>query len=139
QGVLITGLGTFCTVQEPLRLGAEKVLMVRRPLFKLARNPAWQAWLKRPKVTVPENIQIEPLDFQHLSRATSLPRPVVEDCVDETILLFSSHLKHQENVSFVFKDVGVLGREGNVVRMKFLGSCIQQLESTASLIAALRS
>ncbi|NWX89480.1 CCD81 protein, partial [Nothoprocta ornata] len=138
QGVFIMGLGTFCAVREPLRL-ADEVLMVRRPIFKLAKNPAWQQWLKRPKVTVPENICIEPLDFQHLSQATSLPRPVVEDCVDETILLFSSYLKHKENVSFVFKDVGVLGREGNVARMKFFGSCIQQLETTASLVAALRS
>ncbi|NWX89378.1 CCD81 protein, partial [Nothoprocta ornata] len=138
QGVLIMGLGTFCVVQEPLRLGAE-VLMVRRPIFKLARNPAWQQWLKRPKVAVPENNHVEQLDFQHLSKATSLPRPIVEDCVDETILLFSSHLKHEEKVSFVFKDIGVLGRKGNTARMQFFGSCIQQLETTASLVAALHS
>ncbi|NXA33434.1 CCD81 protein, partial [Eudromia elegans] len=139
QGVLIIGLGTFCAVQEPLRLGPDHVLMVRRPVFQLAKNPAWQGWLKRPKVTLPENVPIELLDFQHLSRVTSLPRAVLEDCVDETVLLFSSHLKQHENVSFVFKDIGVLARKGNVARMKFLGSCIRQLESTASLVAALRS
>ncbi|NWI12481.1 CCD81 protein, partial [Crypturellus soui] len=139
QGVLIPGLGTFCTVQEPLRLGTGELHMVRRPIFQLARNPGWRGWLKRPKVTLPEKVAIETLDFQHLSRATLLPRPVVEDCVDETVLFFSSHLKRHENTSFVFKDVGVLCREGNVARMKFFGSCIQQLEATMGLVAALRS
>ncbi|NWX89552.1 CCD81 protein, partial [Nothoprocta ornata] len=139
QGVLIMGLGIFCVVQEPLRLGAEEVLMVRRPVFKLAMNPACHQWLKYPKVTLTENIEIEPLDFRLLTLATSLPRPVVEDCVDETVLLFSSHMKHMENVAFVFKDIGVLACQGGSLQMKFFGSCIEQLETTTSLTAALRS
>ncbi|XP_064374623.1 coiled-coil domain-containing protein 81-like [Dromaius novaehollandiae] len=139
KGVLVAGFGTFCTVREELRLGPEDVLMVRRPVFQLAMYPVWPLWLKRAKVTLPDDIEIEPLNYRHLSLATSLPRAVVEDCVDETIQLFSSYLQYKENVSFVFKDIGVLARQGDKVRLKFYASCLQRLESTASLIAALRS
>nr|XP_009671398.1 PREDICTED: coiled-coil domain-containing protein 81-like [Struthio camelus australis] len=139
KGVLVAGLGTFCTVREQLCLGAEEVLMVRRPIFKLGMYAVWPLGLKRPKVTLPDDMKIEPLNYRQLSLATSFPRPVVEDCVEETIQLFSSHLQYKENVSFVFRDIGVLARQGDKVRMKFYANCIQRLESAASLIAALRS
>ncbi|NXA56518.1 CCD81 protein, partial [Nothocercus julius] len=139
QGVLLEGLGTFCTVQEPLSLGAEGVLMVRRPIFKLGMQMVWPQGLTCPKVTLPDGIQIEPLNYQLLSLVTSLPRRVVEACVEETIHLFSFHLENKKHVAFAFRDIGVLTRQGDTLCMTFYASCLQRLERRASLFAALRT
>ncbi|NXA44022.1 CCD81 protein, partial [Eudromia elegans] len=136
QGVLVESLGTFCTVQEPLSLGAQGLLMVRRPVFKLGVHMACPQEFTCPEVTLPDGIQIEPLKYQLLSLVTSLPRRVVEACVEETVH-FSFHLENRQNVAFM--DIGVLSRQGDTLCMMFYASCIQRLEKRASLFAALRS
>ncbi|NWJ03346.1 CCD81 protein, partial [Crypturellus undulatus] len=139
QGVLVEGLGTFCTVKEPLLLSEEEVLWVRRPIFKLAWQMLWPGRLTSPEVIIPDDVTIEPLNYLLLSLVTSLPWRVVEDCVKETILFFSFHLENKRNVAFAFRDIGVLMRRRDRVCMLFYASCIQRLEKRASLLAALRS
>ncbi|NWJ08365.1 CCD81 protein, partial [Crypturellus undulatus] len=139
QGVLIVGLGTFGTVQEPLRLAAGNVLVIRRPVFQLDMDTVWLQGLKYHKATLPVNLEIKQLDLEHLSRATSYSWQVVEGCVEETIRLFSSHMREKENVAFTFRNVGILARQKDKVHMRFYAHCTQQLEGTGSLIAALCS
>ncbi|NXA44324.1 CCD81 protein, partial [Eudromia elegans] len=139
QGVLVEGLGTFCTVEEPLILGDEEVLLVRRPIFKFGMQLMRPWRLTCPKVTIPDYMIIEPLNYLLLSLVTSLPRRVVEDCVKETILLFSLYLENKPNVAFAFRDIGVLTCHNDRVCMLFYASCIRRLEKRASLIAALRT
>ncbi|NWI14252.1 CCD81 protein, partial [Crypturellus soui] len=139
QGVLVESLGTFCTVHKPLLLSEEEVLWVRRPIFKLGWQMLWPGRLTSPKVTIPDDVTIEPLNYLLLSLVTSLPWRVAEDCVKETILLFSCHLENQHNVAFAFQDIGVLTHRRDRVCMLFYASCIQRLEKRASLLAALRS
>ncbi|NWX94399.1 CCD81 protein, partial [Nothoprocta ornata] len=139
QGVLLEGLGTFCTVQEPLHLGEEGVLLVRRPIFKLGVHMVWPRGFTCPEVTLPDNIKIEPLNYCLLSLFISFPRNIIQGCVEETIRLFSFHLEKKHDVAFVFTDIGVLSYQENTVCMMFYASCIKHLEKRASLIAALRS
>ncbi|XP_068785270.1 uncharacterized protein [Struthio camelus] len=139
KGVLVAGLGTFCTVREPLHLGKDDVRMVRRPLFQLGMDMVWLQGLQRPKGTLPDDIKIKPLNYRRLSLATSFSRHVVEDCVAETIRLFSSHVRNKENVAFAFRDIGVLTRQKDSMHMRFYAHCTQRLEGTASLTAALCS
>ncbi|XP_062441441.1 coiled-coil domain-containing protein 81-like isoform X1 [Rhea pennata] len=136
KGVLLEGLGTFGTVREPLRLGKSDVLMVRRPVFQLGMDMVWLQEPQRPKVTLPDTIKVKPLNYRHLSRATSFSRRVVEDCVEETIRLFSSHVRNKEKVAFAFRDIGLLTCQKDQVRMRFYPHCTQRLEGTASLAAA---
>ncbi|NXA56689.1 CCD81 protein, partial [Nothocercus julius] len=139
QGVLIAGLGTFGTVQEPLCLATGEVLVIRRPVFQMDTDAAWLRGLQYCKVTLPVNLEMKQLDLERLSRATSYSRQVVEGCVEETVRLFSSHMRKKENVAFTFRNVGVLARQRDKVHMRFYAHCTQWLEGTASLIAALRS
>ncbi|NXD17722.1 CCD81 protein, partial [Nothocercus nigrocapillus] len=139
QGVLIAGLGTFGTVQEPLRLATGEVLVIRRPVFQIDMDAVWLRGLQYRKVTLPDNLLIEQLDLERLSRATCYSRQVVEGCVEETIRLFSSDVRKRENVAFSFRNIGVLARQRDKVHMRFYAHCTQWLEGTASLIAALRS
>ncbi|NXA57673.1 CCD81 protein, partial [Nothocercus julius] len=136
QGIVVQGLGTFCTVQEPLNLGEEGVLLVRRPIFKLGMH---MVWLRGLKVTLPDDIKIEPLNYHLLSLFISFPPHIIQDCVEETIRLFSFHLEKKHNVAFVFRDIGVLTCQGDTLYMMFYASCIKRLEKRASLISALRS
>ncbi|KGL83769.1 Coiled-coil domain-containing protein 81, partial [Tinamus guttatus] len=137
QGVLLAGLGTFGTVREPLHLATGDVLVIRRPVFQLDMDAVWLRGLKYCKVTLPVNLEIKQLDLERLSRATSYSRQVVKGCVEETIRLFSSHVRKKENVPFTFRDVGVLARQRDKVHMRFYAHCTQRLEGTGSLIAAL--
>ncbi|NWX91971.1 CCD81 protein, partial [Nothoprocta ornata] len=139
QGVLLAGLGTFGTVREPLRLDTDEVLEIRRPVFHMDMDMVWLQGLKYRKVTLPGEMAIKPLDLERLSRATSYSQQVVEGCVEETIRLFSSHMRKKENIAFAFGDVGVLARQRDKVHMRFFAHCTQWLEGTASLIAGLRS
>ncbi|NXJ03107.1 CCD81 protein, partial [Psophia crepitans] len=106
QGVLITGLGTFAVVQEQFR-GTEEVYVVRRPVFQLDIDALGLQDLVFPAVVIPGNVKIKPLNYKWLSRATFLPRHVVEQCVRETIRLYSFQLKNGKRLAFVFKDIGV--------------------------------
>ncbi|XP_067168454.1 coiled-coil domain-containing protein 81-like isoform X1 [Apteryx mantelli] len=139
QAVLVGGLGTFFTLQEQFCLRSGKVLAVQRPVFHLSTAVDWLLGLKRPAVTLPDNVKLKWLNYRRLSWDTGFPVRVVESCVQETVLLFSSHLLKKEHVTFVFKYIGVLACKGDEAGMKFCPYLIHLLESKAGLLAALHS
>lgn len=85
------------------------------------------------------NVKIKPLNYRQLSRVTSFPQYVVEDCVQETILLYSLQLRDGQCLPFVFKAIGVLCCKDDVLCMRFYPSCITGLESKAGCIALLHT
>ena len=85
------------------------------------------------------DVKIKPLNLKWLSRATSFPRHVVEDCVRETVLLYAFQLRNGQRLAFAFKDIGVLSCEDDVLCMRFDYDCVTGLESKASRIALLHT
>ncbi|KAF1672691.1 CCD81 protein, partial [Pygoscelis papua] len=138
QGVLVTGLGTFAMVQERFH-GEEEVYAVRRPVFRLDIDALRLQELAFPTVVIPGDVKIKPLNYKWLSRATSFPQHVVEDCVQETILLYSFQLRNRQRLAFAFKDIGVLSCKDDVLCMRFYYDCVTGLESKASRIALLHT
>ncbi|NWW91329.1 CCD81 protein, partial [Rhynochetos jubatus] len=138
QGVLITGLGTFATVQERFH-GKKEVYVVQRPVFCLDIDASCLQELMFPTVVIPGDVKIKPLDYRWLSRATSFPLHVVEDCVQETILLYCFQLKTGQHLSFDFKDIGILSCKDNILCMRFYSDCVTGLETQASWIARLHT
>lgn len=86
-----------------------------------------------------DDVKVEPLNFQQLSRASGFPWRTVENCVRETILLYSFQLRNGKRFAFAFQDIGILACKGNFLCMQFYSHCIAGLESTASPIALLHS
>ncbi|NXW66946.1 CCD81 protein, partial [Eurystomus gularis] len=138
QGVLVTGLGTFAMVQERFH-GKEEVHVVRRPIFQLDIDEFFVKDLAFPTVVIPGDAKIKLLNYSWLSRATSFPRHVVENCVQETILLYSFQLRNKQRLAFTFKDIGVLSCKDDVLCMRFYLECVTGLESKASQIALLHT
>lgn len=85
------------------------------------------------------DVKIKALNYKWLSRATSFPQHVVEDCVQETILLYSFQLRNRQRLAFAFKDIGVLSCKDDVLCMRFYYDCVTGLESKASRIALLHT
>ncbi|NXT03722.1 CCD81 protein, partial [Jacana jacana] len=138
QGVFLPGLGTFAMVQEEFQ-GEQEVFTIRRPVFQLNIDVAYLQELMFQIVTIPANATIKPLNYWWLSQATSIPRFMVEDCVRETILLYSFQLRNRQRPSFIFKDIGVLSCQHDVLCMRFYYDCVTGLESKASRIALLHT
>ncbi|KAF1463289.1 Coiled-coil domain-containing protein 81, partial [Megadyptes antipodes antipodes] len=143
QGVLVTGLGTFAVVQERFH-GEEEVYVVRRPVFRLDIDALCLQELAFPTVVIPETTFSMAFCYESymeiwLSRATSFPQHVVEDCVQETILLYSFQLRNRQRLAFAFKDIGVLSCKNDVLCMRFYYDCVTGLESKASRIALLHT
>ncbi|XP_063177884.1 coiled-coil domain-containing protein 81-like [Chroicocephalus ridibundus] len=138
KGVLLPGLGTFAMVQERFQ-GEEEVFTARRPVFQLNMDVAFLQELTFPTAVIPEDVEIKPLNYRWLSRATSFPRHMVEDCVRDTILLYSCQLRNGQHLSFTFKDIGVLSCQDGVLCMRFYYDCVTGLESKASRMALLRT
>ncbi|KFQ89678.1 Coiled-coil domain-containing protein 81, partial [Phoenicopterus ruber ruber] len=136
QGVVVPGLGTFAVVQKHV-FGTQEVFVVRRPIFQLAIDKFWLEGLECPTEIIPDDVKVEPLNLQQLSRATGFPQRTVEDCVRETVLLYSFQLRNGKRFAFAFRDVGALACKGNFLCMQFYYRCITGLESTASPIALL--
>ncbi|XP_074706943.1 uncharacterized protein LOC141934980 isoform X2 [Strix aluco] len=138
KGVLVTGLGTFAVVQERFS-GEEEVYVVRRPVFQLDIDAICLQELAFPTVAIPGNIEIKTLNYGWLSQATSFPPHVVQDCVQETIFLYSFQLRNRQRLAFAFKDIGVLSCRDDVLCMRFYYDCVTGLESEASQIALLHT
>lgn len=85
------------------------------------------------------NVKISPLNYKWLSRTTTFPPHVLEDCVQETILLYSFQLRNSQRLAFSFKDIGVLSCKDDVLCMRFYYDCVTGLESKASRIALLHT
>ena len=86
-----------------------------------------------------DDVKIKPLNYKWLSQVTSFPWHVVEDCVQETILLYSFQLRNRQRLAFAFKDIGVLSCKDDVLCMRFYYDCVTGLESKASRIALLHT
>ncbi|KAK2512420.1 hypothetical protein Q9233_016314 [Columba guinea] len=138
KGVLLPGLGTFAMVHEQFH-GEDEVYVVRRPVFRLEMDNSLLQELVFPTVVIPGDVQISPLNYKWLSRATSFPPHVLEDCVQETILLYSFQLRNRQRLAFSFKDIGVLSCKDDVLYMRFYYDCVTGLESKASRIALLHT
>ncbi|NXY80328.1 CCD81 protein, partial [Glareola pratincola] len=138
QGVLLPGLRTFAVVQDRFQ-GEEEVFTARRPVFQLNIDVVFLEELAFPTVVIPENIKIQPLNYRWLSRATSFPQHVVEECVRDTIFLYSLQLRNGQHLSFAFKDIGVLSCQDGVLCMRFYHDCVTGLESKARHMALLRT
>ncbi|NXJ85826.1 CCD81 protein, partial [Trogon melanurus] len=138
QGVIVRGLGTFAVVHEKLH-NKEKVHMIRRPIFRLDIDEPSLQDFTLPTGVIPGNVKIKPMNFHWLSRATSFSRQVVEDCVQETIVLYSLQLRNKQHFAFTFKDIGVLSCQNNVLCMRFYHKCITGLESKACWDALLHT
>ncbi|KAK2512422.1 hypothetical protein Q9233_016316 [Columba guinea] len=138
KGVLLPGLGTFAMVHEQFH-GEDEVYVVRRPVFRLEMDNSLLQELVFPTVVIPGDVQISPLNYKWLSRATSFPPHVLEDCVQETILLYSFQLRNRQRLAFSFKDIGVLSCKDDVLCMRFYYDCVTGLESKASRIALLHT
>ncbi|NXK00972.1 CCD81 protein, partial [Corythaixoides concolor] len=138
QSVLVAALGTFAMVQERFH-GKEEVYVVRRPVFQVDMDASCLRELMVPPVAIPDDVEIQPLNYRWLSRATSFPLHVVEGCVQETVLLYSFQLRNRQRLAFAFKDIGVLSCKDNVLCMRFYYDCVAGLESEAGWIALLRT
>ncbi|NXI42373.1 CCD81 protein, partial [Galbula dea] len=138
QGVMVGGLGTFAVVQEEFH-SKEEVQVFRRPIFQLDIDEFFVQELVFPTVVIPGDVEIKPLNYSWLSRATSFPRQMVKDCVQETILLYSFQLRNKPHLAFAFKDIGVLSCRDDAVSMCFHCECVTSLESKASRIALLHT
>ncbi|NXD80915.1 CCD81 protein, partial [Halcyon senegalensis] len=138
QGVLLTGLGTFAVIQEPFH-GKEDMYVVRRPVFRVDMDEFFVEELAFPTAVIPEDAKIKPLNYSWLSRATSFSQHVVKNCVQETILLYSLHLRNRQQLDFIFEDIGVLSCKDGVLCMRFYYECVTGLESKASWIALIRT
>lgn len=85
------------------------------------------------------DVKVKPLNYRWLSQATSFPRHLVENCVQETILLYSYHLRSGKHLPFAFKDIGVLSCRDDILVMRFYYECVVGLEPKASRVALLHS
>jgi len=84
-------------------------------------------------------VEVEQLNYLQLAQATSFPLYMVQECVQETIVLYCCLLKNKEHVPFAFRDIGVLTCEDDFLCMKFYPDCVKRLESAEDLIAMLHS
>lgn len=83
-----------------------------------------------------EDVRINPLNYQRVALATPFARRVVEKCVQETILLFSSHVGKKEPVAFAFGNIGMLACVEEEVHMHFSADCLHRLAKKAGPPAA---
>ncbi|KFP86868.1 Coiled-coil domain-containing protein 81, partial [Apaloderma vittatum] len=138
QGVMVRGLGTFAVVHEKL-YNKEKVYVIRRPIFSLDIDESYLQEFVFPIEVIPGNVEIKPMNFHWLSRATSFSRQIVEDCVQQTILLYSLQLRNKQHFPFTFKDIGVLSCQNNMLCMQFYHKCVTGLENKACWDALLHT
>ncbi|XP_015283208.1 PREDICTED: coiled-coil domain-containing protein 81 [Gekko japonicus] len=137
KGVSIPGLGTFSFLRQKLEIGANKHILVQRPVFLLSEKLVQIHGLKRNKVHIPGDIPVVRLNFIVLSLEGPFNREIVEGCVRETLLFFSQSIAHKQNVEFTFKGIGVLIIRDNKVKMKFYKDFLQAMDGSGNLLKAL--
>ncbi|XP_048784059.1 coiled-coil domain-containing protein 81-like [Lagopus muta] len=137
KGVLVPGLGFFAGVQEQFH--SKEGLSVRRPVFELNIGALWLPDLQSPNDIIPDDVKIEPLNYQQLSRASGVPLHLVLRCVRESVLLYCHLLRNKTPVPFVFQNLGVMTCQDNFLCMKFFCSCVEMLESNAPVLALIHT
>ncbi|NXU60087.1 CCD81 protein, partial [Turnix velox] len=138
QGVELPGLGTFAPLQEEF-VGEKEVIVARRPIFRMGVDKECQQKFLITTDIIPESIPIRQLNYKWLARAASLPLYMVTDCVKETILLYTLQIKNDQELPFIFKDLGVLTCRNGVLCMRFYYKCVTRLETKATRIALMRT
>ncbi|XP_042687204.1 coiled-coil domain-containing protein 81-like [Centrocercus urophasianus] len=138
KGVLVPGLGFFAGVQEQFH-SKEEGLSVRRPVFELNIGALWLPDLQSPNDIIPNDVKIEPLNYQQLSRASSVPLHLVPRCMRESVLLYCHLLRNKTPVPFVFKNLGVMTCQDNFLCMRFFCSCVETLESNDTVLALMHT
>ncbi|XP_050770805.1 coiled-coil domain-containing protein 81-like [Gymnogyps californianus] len=126
KGVRIPTLGSFDAVPKRIQAGDEAVI-IRRPVFRLARNLVVVHNLTDDKAYLPGNKELEPLKYSKVAAAASVSRRKAEGCIQGTTSLLSHCLGKGENVALVLRDVGVLLIEGRKVQMKFYYDFLETL------------
>ncbi|XP_052547377.1 coiled-coil domain-containing protein 81-like isoform X1 [Tympanuchus pallidicinctus] len=138
KGVLIPGLGVFAGVREQFH-SKEEARSVLRPVFQLDIGVLWLQELQSPNDIIPDDVKIEPLNYRQLSRACGVPLHLVLRCVRESVLLYCHLLRSREPVLFVFKNLGVMTCQDDFLLMRFFCSCIETLESNATVLALIHT
>ncbi|XP_068520972.1 coiled-coil domain-containing protein 81-like isoform X2 [Anas acuta] len=138
KAIQVAGLGTFAVLQEQFHV-KQKRLLIRKPFFQLDIDEGWLEDMYCPPEILPDDVKVEQLNYLQLAQATSFPLYMVQECVQETIVLYCCLLKNKEHVPFAFRDIGVLTCEDDFLCMKFYPDCIKRLESAEDLIAMLHS
>ncbi|NXV37584.1 CCD81 protein, partial [Rissa tridactyla] len=136
QCFLLPGLGTFAMIREQFQ-GEEEMFTAQRPVFQLNIDVACLQELTFPTVVIPAEKAAATRHFPALP--TSFLRHMVEDCVRDTILLYSFQLRNGQHLSFAFKDIGVLSCQDGMLCMRFYFDCVTGLESKASHMALLHT
>ncbi|GAB0207283.1 coiled-coil domain-containing protein 81-like [Grus japonensis] len=126
KGVQIPSVGSFDVVPTCIQAGDE-VVIVQRPVFRLARNLVVVHNLRDNKDYLPGHKELEPLKYARVAKAASVSRRKVENCIQGTMSLLSHCLGKGENVALVLRDVGVLLIEGTRVQMKFYLSFLERM------------
>lgn len=79
------------------------------------------------------------MNYTSVSLDTRIPRDTVQRCIQETLVLLSYTLAKQQDVDFVFKDLGCLRFRKNRVKMQFSADFVSTLDSTGRLLHSLLS
>ncbi|XP_054662715.1 coiled-coil domain-containing protein 81-like [Grus americana] len=132
KGVRIATLGSFHVVPTWIRVGDE-VVIIQRPVFRLARNLVVVHNLRDNKDYLPDNKELEALKYAKVADAASVSRQKVENCVQGTMSLLSYCLWKGENVALFLKDMGVLLIEGTRVQMKYYYEFLEKTSGKKSL------
>ncbi|NXJ12900.1 CCD81 protein, partial [Odontophorus gujanensis] len=138
QGVQVERLGVFAVLKEPFH-GKDYSISVRRPVFQLDISAVGPQHISYHDEIIPDGVEIEPLNYRQLSQATGISLIEVQRCVQETILMFHHLLRDKEDVSFAFKNIGVLTYEDEFLCTRFYFSCITELGNEAHLIVLLQT
>nr|XP_038027864.1 coiled-coil domain-containing protein 81-like [Anas platyrhynchos] len=123
KAIQVAGLGTFAVLQEQFHV-KQKRLLIRKPFFQLDIDEGWLEYMYCPPEILPDDVEVEQLNYLQLAQATSFPLYVVQECVQETIILYCCLLKNKEHVPFAFRDIGVLTCEDDFLCMKFYPDCV---------------
>ncbi|XP_075597523.1 coiled-coil domain-containing protein 81-like isoform X1 [Balearica regulorum gibbericeps] len=111
----------------------DEVVIMQRPVFRLARNLMVVHNLRDNKDYLPGHKELEALKYAKVADAASVSRQKAENCIQGTVSLLSYCLWKGENVALVLKGVGVLLMEGTRVEMKFYYEFLEKISGQESL------
>ncbi|XP_029862044.1 coiled-coil domain-containing protein 81-like [Aquila chrysaetos chrysaetos] len=130
--VRIPTLGSFDVVPTRTQVGNE-IVIIQRPVFRLARNLATVHNLMDDKDNLPGSKVLEPMKYAKVAMDASVSRRKVEGCILGVTSLLSQCLGKGENVALVLRDVGVLLIEGRSVQMRFYFDFLERMSGKRNL------
>ncbi|KAM6032697.1 uncharacterized protein LJ206_002209 isoform 2-T2 [Theristicus caerulescens] len=135
KGVRIPTLGCFDVLPTRTQVG-NKVVIIQRPVFRLARNLAAVHSFMENRDDLPGDKVLEPLKYAKVATDASVSRRKVDGCILGTTSLLSHCLGKGENVALVLRDVGVLLIEGKRVQMRFYYDFLKRITGKKVLESA---